>query len=305
MRLKSVIACLMFAPMLVAAVHPVELEPTTPWDVDYGDNSCRLIRTFGSGKTETKLAFESDTPGALDMLVIGKSLRTSEERVAARFLPVRGATFDGDVAQTVDKGDPAILWGSVRMAPDDLIAKQKDEQTRHMLHPEVRPPATNLSDEASDKAAVLQFADATTGLEIESRHDRPVILKTGPLGDALRTFDQCIRESQKEWGVDPALEDKIVRPVWALNPTQWLSTDDYPRDLIMRGKESEVSVRLLIDATGKVTRCTPLSHYAETEFAQISCAKITQRARFAPAELADGTKVPSSYVRRIKFKLAR
>ena len=79
----------------------------------------------------------------------------------------------------------------------------------------------------------------------------------------MAAFDQCGRDSLKDWGVDPAVEAKIVRPVWAINPTQWLFESDYPRDMLMRGKESEVAVRLLVDASGKVSRCTSLSHFTE------------------------------------------
>ena len=70
-------------------------------------------------------------------------------------------------------------------------------------------------------------------------------------------------------------------------------------------KESDVSIRLLVDATGKVTKCTSLSHFNEIEFNRITCDLVTKRARFAPAELADGTKVASYFTRRIVFRIAR
>jgi TonB family protein len=74
--------------------------------------------------------------------------------------------------------------------------------------------------------------------------------------------------------------------------------------MIMRGEESDVKVRLLVDASGKVTKCTSLSHFKEPEFGQIVCAAITKRAKLEPAELADGTKVPSYYTTRIDFRMA-
>ena len=305
MRFRSVAACGALAPLLIAAAPPVRLQPSSPWVVDYGENSCRLIRNFGEAKTQTKLALESAAPGEMDMLVVGKPLQTYLEEVPARFLPVGGKTFEGRVAETVTNHDPAILWSNIRMLPDSVYDQLEKERAERRANPSVRPPALDLVEQESRKAQRQQFAAASTELEILTRKGRSVILETGSLGNALKVFDQCGRDSLKDWGVDPAVEDKIVRPVWALNATGWLSGNDYPREMLTQGKESDVSVRLLIDATGKVTKCTSLSHFTEKEFNRITCDLIVKRARFAPAELADGTKVPSYITRHVRFQIAR
>jgi protein TonB len=117
-------------------------------------------------------------------------------------------------------------------------------------------------------------------------------------------FDQCDRDSLRDWGVDPDVDDKIAKPVWAPDPSRWFSTADYPADMVNRLKESEVRVRLLVDAAGRVTKCTSLSHFDEPQFNRIVCDKFIKRARFEPAELADGTKVPSYYINRVVFRIA-
>ena len=98
-----------------------------------------------------------------------------------------------------------------------------------------------------------------------------------------------------DWGVDTANEKRIVRPVRAMNPGKMdFRQRSSEQDDLTKGEQYVRSrVRLLIAATGNVTKCTSLSHFAETEFNRITCDAITQRARYAPAELADGTKVPS------------
>lgn len=305
MRWKCVLACVGAAPLLLAAAQPVRLQPSSPWDVDYAENSCRLIRVFGTGKDTTKLAFESAAPGELDMLVVGKPLRTYDERVPARFLPVGGETFDGMVAQTVGNGDPAILWSHPRLLPDAVVDKLDKEGDERGKNPAVRRPAESLAKRDEYKKLAQDFAAGVTQLEIQTRHNRPVILETGSLRAAMAAFEQCTRDSLRDWGVDPDLEDRIVRPVWAINPSGWLFASDYPADLLTLSKESEVAVRLLVDAAGNVTKCTSLSHFSDEEFNRISCDRITARARFEPAELGDGTKVPSYYTRRVKFRIAR
>jgi TonB family protein len=142
-------------------------------------------------------------------------------------------------------------------------------------------------------------------LEIDARRSRPVILETGSLGAAIKMFDQCSRDSLRDWGVDPDVEDKIVRRVWAPDVLRWFSSRDYPGAMLMQGKESEVRVRLLVDAAGDVSKCASLSHFNEPDFNRAVCGKFMKRAKFHPAELADGTKVPSYYINRVVFKMAR
>lgn len=304
MNLRAFLCLASAAPLLIAASQPLRLQPSSPWDVDYAANSCRLIRTFGQGKDLTKLVFESATPGSMDMLIMGKPLESSDDTMSARFLPANQKTIDGTVAQTVT-GEPAILWPTVQFLPDDTAAAAKAEQEMERRHPDVRPAAQSLAERAAAKAQREAFAASTTELQILPRYRRSVILETGSLAAAVKAFDQCNEDSLTDWGVDPQVESRIVRPVWATNPNNWLSGNDYPRDMMASGKESQVSVRLLIDASGRITKCTSVSHYEESEFNDITCRLIEQRARFEPAELEDGTKVPSYYARRVIFRLSR
>jgi outer membrane biosynthesis protein TonB len=132
-----------------------------------------------------------------------------------------------------------------------------------------------------------------------------VILETGSVGEPIKAFDKCSRDSLRDWGVDPDVEDTIVRPVWAPKPAAWFSPADYPQKMIRNLEESVVKVRVLVDATGHVTKCTSLSHFNEPEFNKITCDRFTSRAHFEPAELADGTKVPSYYVTNVIFRIAQ
>jgi hypothetical protein len=307
MRLFPIIACTAAAPILVAAAEPVRLQPSNPWVVDYADDSCRLVRKFGEGNHEAVLAFESEAPQQMDVLVVGKALEghiTSGEHIWLRFLPMGGNAYQGRSAVSVENGAPAVLWSHVLLLPDamaDKLAKDEVEQDR-ISKSGVRPPAFNRAEERALKAARHEFASKTTELQMASGGQ--VMLETGPLGEALEVFDKCSRDSLRDWGVDPDVEDKIVKPVWAADPMKWFGANDYPRAMIAVGEESEVKVRLLVDATGRPTKCTSLSHFKAPEFNQIVCDKFMKRAHFEPAELQDGTKVPSYYVNRVVFRIA-
>ena len=48
------------------------------------------------------------------------------------------------------------------------------------------------------------------------------------MGEAIKAFDKCSRDSLRDWGVDPDVDDKIVRRPWSPNILKWFSADDYP-----------------------------------------------------------------------------
>ena len=305
MRIRAFVAAAALVPSLANAAEPIRIAPSSPWVVDYAENSCRLIRHFGQGKASVIFALESEAPGALDMLISGKPLATSLQEVPAKFVPLQTKPMLGEGGRSTDNGDPLVLWSkNVRLLPDDAIAAEEKRDAERKGHPRIRPPAVSLAEQAERKAQRQAFAASTTAIEIDARRSRPVILETGSLGAAVKMFDQCSRNSLRDWGVDPDVEDRIVRRVWAPNPSAWFSPNDYPRDMIARGQESVVKVRVLVDATGHVTKCTTVSHFREPEFNKITCDRFTARAHFEPAELADGTKVPSYFVNKVIFRIA-
>lgn len=78
-------------------------------------------------------------------------------------------------------------------------------------------------------------------------------------------------------------------------------SNDYPRDMIFSDQESEVSARLLLDASGVPRSCTSLSYFNEPEFNKTVCAKLMARAHSEPAEL----KVSSYYTVHVIFHVGR
>ena len=303
MRTSSTIGLLAATPLLVAASpQPVRLQPATAWVLDYAADSCKLSRAFGKDADQTILQFESTAPGEMGMMAIGRPLQTGADEIPTKFLPIQDKAFKGE-AKLTTREDPAVLWSGISLSPAAIAERDKAREDWRKAHPGVRPPPIDLKQRDEDRAARQAFAAATSALEIDARRGRPVILETGSLGAAIKMFDTCSRDSLRDWGVDPNVEDKIVRPVWAPDVSRWFSPRDYPGAMLTQNKVSEVKVRLLVDAAGNVSKCTSLSNFDEPAFNRVVCDTFMKRARFHPAELADGTKVPSYYVNRVVFKL--
>jgi len=119
MRIKLVLGCLLAAPLLMAPSEQVRLQPSSQWVVDYAENSCRLIRMFGTGADETKLVLESMSPDDIGMLVVGRQLGGvfAGTEVKARFLPGQDDFLTGASAESEQNGRAAAFWPHVILMP--------------------------------------------------------------------------------------------------------------------------------------------------------------------------------------------
>ena len=307
MRLESIIACIALSPLLIGAAEPLRLQPSTPWGVDYADSSCRLVRTFGQGNDQTQFVLESIAPGEMSMTAIGNPLRADmspvgDTRIDARFVPGQDNWFFVIAAKSEQGGPPAGLWTHVPLKPIlntngvKVVSVVRNKSTE-------RPPPIDLSKRATELADRQAFAAKISELEIQTRRGHPFFLETGSLSDPLKVFDQCMRDLIRSWGVDPDVQDRIVRPAWIADIGALLSSTVFPESALRKGEESVVTFRLLIDATGKVVKCESFSPYNAPEYNTAACGAL-KRGRFAPAELADGSKVPSYYANTVRYKIA-
>lgn len=306
MRLSSILACAAMAPLLVAADEPVRLQPSSPWVVDYAENSCRLERTFGAGADETTLILESVGPGSVTMTAVGRPLKAyAGAKVATEILPVGIGPFQG-TAQQSTKFQPAVMWTFIPVIAFDPHRPPKllSELTEELTQPRAtRPPPIDLAQRSAALAARQAMLAKATSLEVAPQGHTPVIFETGPLDAPVKAFDQCDRDLIRDVGLDPDVEAQVVRPVWTPNIFKWVNAGTYPPQALNLGQDSRVSARLLVDATGKVTKCISLTPFNTPEFNEATCAALA-KAHFEPAELANGQKVPSYYLLDVTFRVA-
>ena len=288
---------LMLSASVASAKEPVVLEPLSPWNLRYEENSCQLVRAFGDKAAPTVMVLERVSPESnLTLMVFGKGLnsRMGNGDAKAAFLPFRANQLDGGgVAETADKKQPAIYWTGVRF-------RSKPEDKR-VVEARRKQELRDLAFEAAELSREAEITKAITGLEITERGNRKVVLKTGPINRAHSMMRECAREQLVHWGVDPGIQDKIVRPAKSIRPFfRLFDISSYPPEAVRKGDQSVVKARLLIDNTGSVTSCTSLTAYRAPGFSEVVCDRL-KRAKFHPAELADGTKVPTYETATIKF----
>lgn len=301
MLAKMLGAALMLLSLSGAAPRePQVLAPVSKWVVHFGEESCKLGRQFGDAGKPTTLLIERIAPDApMTLLVSGAPLRSkpADGDAKASFLPFAGHEFkDGNVAEVISDKSTAILWPRV-----DFLDGWKKEDDEYKPPKDVGP--IDLAEVAARKALIVANSAKVTGLLITEPSKRQTLLQTGSMQRVYELMETCARDQLAGWGLDPDVQDKIVLPPVSIRSLARLfSSDDYPETALAKGEQALISARLMISPEGKVTKCTSLTPFRAEEMSKITCDKL-QQAVFRPAELGDGTKVPTFVTTRIQFKM--
>lgn len=256
----------------------LRLAPTTPWALEYADENCRLVRTFGIGEQEVTLGLTAYQPGGIFQLsAIGHLTRTlrTPATVGIRLGDVEG--YDLRFMQVDFGGRPGILITNpitVGPLPAEAIASL-----------EARRPVASYSDpEVEARVTEIGFVD---GFEQE------FILQTGSLGAPMRALKDCNAELLTHWDIDQVAHTGLSRIAFPTTPPwRWIEMNGYPREL---RRPTMINYRLIVDAEGNVAGCHVAGLADTEEFSRVTCEQLSENARFDAALDANGNPVRSYY----------
>ena len=81
------------------------------------------------------------------------------------------------------------------------------------------------------------------------------------------------------------------------------SGDDYPIDALRMEQQGRTTVRLRINAKGKVSNCSVVASSGSASLDRKTCAILSRRARFTPARDSSGNAVEDSFTQTIVWQL--
>lgn len=302
MRFTTGLSCLAMAAAAfpVHAKEPLRLAPSSKWNLNYATDSCRMVRSFGTGKDEVLLVLDKFQPGPmLYMTLAGDPVKVRGERRMAviRFGPNEREQRRPFDKATRGKGVPAVLIdGAVLVAGVDEIW---EASLRWEVEPgEDGPPGTPLPDIDPARNALVN------SLEIDIAGKATIRLDIGAMGKPMAALATCTDALLRDWGVDVAAHRALSRKaIPASNPGRWLNSGDYPSNMLMSGYQGLVHFRLIVDEAGKAKSCHIQQSTRPEEFEQAVCKGIMKRAQFQPALDAAGKPVISYYLNRVRFKM--
>lgn len=267
-------------------------EPSSPWHLNYADDSCRIARTFGEGDDKTILMMDRFGPGdRFDLIIAGLAIehmgvRKTDRGFKMQFGPVEPLQEMNPYLGALEGyGDALFDNASLTPTPEDFAFENGD------------PAQLSYSISAEREAA-------TEWIGIRSKRSPGFKLATGPMGEILNAMRQCTAELMTHWGIDVVRHETLSRAAYPKNdPGDWITTSDYPSSAVRRNHQGAIAFRLSVDAEGKPTQCHIQGASEPAEFNDLVCSLLRKRARFDPALDANGEAMPSFFRGKVMFLL--
>jgi len=292
-RFVSVLAAVPLASSQISAkIHvPLDLQPSSEWEIWAMGSSCRLIRTFGSGDDTVTVQLEKAGPaGSLSMLLAGKPMKFPDPRENLEMTlgpanSVRVLKYAGLRGITADKAKlPTLLIPSI----DSDIYKDA---------------AAEVAADSQMGLMPTQFADISWLTISEGAKGRKVTLSLEPMKEPLGAIRRCTMTLLRSWGFDPSNRETtpVTLPKSIGDPGKWLTSQDYPAAALRSGTNALINFRLMIDTMGKPVSCHVQTITIGEGFKDITCRALMRHARFNPGLNAAGKPVAAWYENSVRW----
>ena len=86
-------------------------------------------------------------------------------------------------------------------------------------------------------------------------------------------------------------------------PGLWVTNNDYPAGAMRRGEQGVTVFRVTVGPDGRVRDCVVTRSSGSAELDRATCAKVSARAKFAPASDGGGNPVAGTYANTIRWEI--
>jgi hypothetical protein len=282
-----------FWPMTISA-KDISLAASSKWAIDYADDSCRLMRTFGTDPSPLLLQFIRYGPGPFfDLHVIGEPLGSLRPETPARLNFGPGGTFVRSTPAIGTAGTIPAIFLAGRLDNIDMNSIDRSDFAKMSVEQRLALSKIEPSKETSVSTATLVLGAQTFTLGL------------GSMGPPMEAMRKCTNDLVESWGLDPAEQEALIcLPQPKSSPGSWLRSGDYPKLSADRGEQAIIRYRLMVDGAGIVVSCAVQAAFAKNaDFAETTCNILKRRARFEPARTATGAPVASYYLGKVRWRI--
>lgn len=242
------------------------LEPNDKWIINFADNKCEAIRSFGSPKKPVHFIIKpSPTSGVVQIALVraGHKYTAVQEEVKLRL-------GEGEAIKTSQ-----LRYGTPKQ---DVHLINLDAETAIKLN----------------KASFLSWIGSGT--------DDQLVL--GEMTKVMKTLADCRDDLRKYWNIEPSLASALREPPAALKPMERIfSTDDYPAIAVRNDESGTAAIVMLVDEKGQLADCTLDQTSGVPTLDAMTCIVISQRVKFRPAIGPDGRAVRGVLTTRIRWEM--
>lgn len=271
-----------------ANAETIVLKPTSKWNVDFGEQRCRLARMFSDGREEHLLYFEQNYPSSTAGLTVGgrsfarfENLADTAVQTADGRTPLKTTPYKGEL----DRNKSALIYSNLNLA--------RDAQAENLQG--LGPTLPRLD---------TAFADTIYYLSFRQR-SREVRFETGPLGDAFKVLNQCSESFLGFWGLE------VERHRSARRLPEWINREKLSRKIASRypaaaayaGEGGITRMRVIVDENGKPESCVIEKATTADSLKSPACQLMMKEARFEPALDAEGKPMRSFYATTVTYQM--
>lgn len=272
---------------------------TGDWVLDYGEERCRIVRTFGEGDERSVVYFEQAEPASsLNWVVAGPPIGPLRARSKAtvQFGPGNPPFEMEYEGTTLGEFGPAL---------SSTGFEKSSSETTPMSD---RPAIQRNAEAMARNARTLTPAEGAKveWLQIQSEQGGAARFALGTMQPVYEAMNACMADLLTHWGLDPARElQRVSGPVPTnLSIVAQRIQRNYPSLALQAGQQAMIAARVMVDAEGEVTDCAIVELTQAEKFGAGVCRQITNVARFDPAIDASGNAMPSYYVFRIRYQIS-
>lgn len=283
-----IISAIAVATPASARSAEIVLEPSTLWNVDYGDEKCRLARLFGEGEDKTILFMEQWGPDErFGFSVAGPAFNRfrSRSKTEIKFFDQRVAFETEPFTGDVEGFGRAVIHANFSLGNGNEFSREIGE---------VQYGLPQIETEIAKQAKYVAFKQG----------NRTVKLETGPLHEAFTVLNQCSHQRLVDWGLDLDKHLTIKQmPLWR-NEKKIAGqiASIYPTRALREGESAIFRMRVLVNEDGSISDCKIYESTITEALQSPACDKM-KGAEFDPALDAEGRPVKSFYQTTIIYRV--
>jgi len=270
----------MLAGSTAQAQDATVFKPASVWTADYGDDYCRLIRTFTDGKNEISLALQRTQPGApFRLILVGDGIRTfrGADQIGYAMLPAGSSGKSRYVRSETPDKKQYLNFDPITLAPISFT-------------PGAPPPKY-------DRGAEQEAAAGVEGLMLNEGLTSAVRIETESLKAPVAALQACTDDLLQVWGLDPEKHRTMTAPpIMNMNSTGVLPQGTIPFSEFGKFGGGANEVRLIIGSDGRPTSCAIYSPSLSQSLNDRICNLAMERASFEPAKDAQGQPMASYWM---------
>lgn len=274
--------------------EPLRLKASSPWNVDYADDRCRLMRVFGGGDEKVFAIYDRYGPGEhFRTTIAGMPIKSATENGEAS---IQFGPGEGELRLPFYKGSlgklPALVFHSqARVAPPTPVEQSAIDSRKNNEEIELAPVGP-------ERESAIKYM--TIGKPLR----RPIVLETGSMHKPLEALGKCIYNLTASWGIDVEKHKSLMRKATPVgSSSSWVVTGDYPTEMLRSAQAAIIEFRLSVGADGVPTACHIQSTTRPKKFDQAVCQSVMRRARFEPALDAAGSPITSYHQNTVHFQI--